>query len=99
MWRPSNLLFSGNRGYFPEIKRIGPEADQSSSCNAKFKNEWSCTSIVHGMDGDNFTYTPKIVTFLLKTFKFCVNFILSLIQSPSSLTFLQHRGYNTEHCF
>ena len=83
---PPNLLFSGNRDYFPEIKRPGREIDHSSSSNARVKNDRMCTSFIHGVDRDNFTCTLMIVTFLLKIFNICVNFILSLIQSPSSLT-------------
>ena len=86
MWSPPNPLFSGNRDYFPEIKRPEREVDHSSSSNAKVKNERSYTSVVHGMDEDNFTYTLMIVTFLLKIFNICVNFILPLVQSPSYLT-------------
>jgi len=42
----------------PGIKRLGLEADQSPSCSAEFKSEWSYTSTtpvcLHVMYKDNF---------------------------------------------
>jgi len=32
------------RGYFPGLKRLGPEVDHLSPTGAKVKNEWSSTS-------------------------------------------------------
>jgi len=57
LWGPTSLLLSGHRELFsPEVKWLRPEADHSSLCGAKVRNEWSYTStptFCYVMHGDN----------------------------------------------
>jgi hypothetical protein len=47
------------RGYFPEIKRPGYDVEHSPPSNAEVKNKWTYASTpLHGVDRDNFYYTP-----------------------------------------
>jgi hypothetical protein len=46
--------------FYPMVKQMGYEFNNSSPSSAKVKNEWSCTSAppisLHGMDRENFIF-------------------------------------------
>ena len=57
LWAPRSPKFIGYRLYFPEVKRLGREAEHPQPSSAEIKNEWSCTSspsiCLHGTGRDN----------------------------------------------
>lgn len=63
-WRPRILLFNGDRGPFPEVKRSKPKFEHSLSSCAELKNEWSyrCTPPVcfHGTDAVSLNYVVLV---------------------------------------
>ena len=58
---PTEFLSQGYGGSFPGLKRPGREVDHIPPHSSEGKNEWSYTStstvILHGVEGDKFTFT------------------------------------------
>ena len=61
LWDRPTLLFNGNRGSFPGVKRPGNDVDHSTSASTEVKCKWGYTSTpptcLHGVYKENFTFT------------------------------------------
>jgi hypothetical protein len=59
LWGSPSVLFSGYRGSFPWVKRLGDAINHSDPPSTEVKNEWSCTSsppiCLRGVKRENLT--------------------------------------------